>query len=217
MRIAIDVDSTLHHYWDTLSEIAVRRFGIELPYDEQFTWGITRLRPDQLEICIEESHTEACILAGTPYPEAVETVRRWHDLDGHYIHVTSHRDPGCAPATARWLAKIGLPFDDLCCSWDKVSRCAELQIDVLIDDSPLNLAAALERGLAVATIAHPWNRDVCDEEDVLVAEDWAGLADVLEPLLSLGSRVPAGVGAGQVVGVGQDVAAGQGMGVAATN
>ena len=44
MRIAIDIDSTLHHYWDTLSEIAVRRFGIELPYEEQFTWGITRLR-----------------------------------------------------------------------------------------------------------------------------------------------------------------------------
>ena len=54
--IAIDIDSTLHHYWDTLSEIAVCRFGIELPYDGELTWGITRLRPDQLEICIQESH-----------------------------------------------------------------------------------------------------------------------------------------------------------------
>ena len=184
MRIAIDIDSTLHHYWDTLSEIAVRRFGIELPYEEQFTWGITRLRADQLEICIEESHSEDCILAGTPYPEAVETVRRWHDSGGHFIHVTSHRDPRCAPATARWLEQIGLPYDDLCCSWDKVSRCSELQIDVLIDDSPLNLAAALDRGLTVATIAHPWNRDVCEEEDVLVAADWPELALALEPLLS---------------------------------
>jgi hypothetical protein len=145
MRIAIDIDSTLHHYWDTLSEIAVRRFGIELPYEEQLTWGITRLKPEQLRICIEESHSDARILAGTPYPGAVETVRRWHDEEGHYVHVTSHRDPRCAPATARWLEQIGLPCDDVCCSWEKVSRCAELRIDVLIDDSPLNLAAALER------------------------------------------------------------------------
>jgi uncharacterized protein len=200
MRIAIDIDSTLHHYWDTLSEIAVRRFGIELPYEEQLTWGITRLKPEQLEICIEESHSEERILAGTPYPGAVETVRRWHDEEGHYVHVTSHRDPRCAPATARWLEQIELPCDDVCCSWEKVSRCAELRIDVLIDDSPLNLAAALERGIAAATIAHPWNRDVCEEEDVLAAEDWPGLARALEPLLSAGSRAVAGVGAGQGMG-----------------
>jgi 5'(3')-deoxyribonucleotidase len=202
MRIAIDIDSTLHHYWDTLSEIAVRRFGIELPYEEQFTWGITRLKPEQLQICIEESHGEERILAGTPYPGAVETVRRWHDADGHYIHVTSHRDPRCAEATSRWLGEIGLPFDDVCCSWEKVSRCAELGMDVLIDDSPLNLAAALERGIAVATIAHPWNRDVCEEEDVLVAEDWSGLARVLEPLLSHRPSTAVAAAAGQGMGGG---------------
>jgi 5'(3')-deoxyribonucleotidase len=197
MRIAIDIDSTLHHYWDTLSAIAVRRFGVELPYDEQFTWGITRLRSDQLNICIEESHSDACILAGTPYPGAIETVRRWHERDGHYIHVTSHRDPRCAAATARWLTEIGLPFDDLCCSWDKISRCAQLQIDVLIDDSPFNLIAALERGIVVATIAHPWNTDVCEEENVLTAADWPELERLLEPLLSERSRSPIGAGAGQ--------------------
>jgi hypothetical protein len=197
MRIAIDIDSTLHYYWDTLSEIAVRRFGIELPYEEQFTWGITRLKPEQLRICIEESHSDERILAGIPYPGAVETVRRWHDAGGHYIHVTSHRDSRCAPATARWLREIGVPFDDVCCSWEKVSRCAELKIDVLIDDSPINLTAALEYGIAAATLAHPWNRDVCEEEDVLVAEDWQELARVLEPLLSRGSCKPVAGGAGQ--------------------
>ena len=183
MRIAIDVDSTLHHYWDVLSEISNRRFGIELPYEEQFTWGITRLRPDQLELCIEESHSDSTILAGRPYPDAVETICRWSQ-QGHFIHITSHRASACAPATTRWLEQLGLPFDDLCCSYDKVSRCVELDIDILIDDSPLNISAAIEHRITAATILHPWNAELCEVEDVFGAEDWSELARLLEPVLS---------------------------------
>jgi len=189
VRIAIDIDSTLHHYWDVLSEISRRRFGIELPYEEQFTWGITRLRPDQLELCIEESHSDDLILAGTPYPGAVETVRTWSQ-QGHFIHITSHRSTSCAEATTRWLDSLGLPFDDLCCSYDKVSRCAELEIDLLIDDSPLNIGAALERGIATATIIHPWNAELCEVEDVLGAHDWCELAALLAPKLSPSAPTP---------------------------
>ena len=39
MRIAIDIDSTLHHYWDVLSAAARRRFGVDLPYEEQVDLG----------------------------------------------------------------------------------------------------------------------------------------------------------------------------------
>lgn len=183
MRIAIDIDSTLHHYWDVLSEISRRRFGIELPYEEQFTWGITRLRPDQLELCIEESHSDDSILTGKPYPGAIETVRTWSD-QGHFIHITSHRSQTCAEVTARWLEDLGLPFDDLCCSYDKVSRCVELDIDVLIDDSPINIAAAIERNIATATIIHPWNAELCEEEDVIAARDWPELQSLLAPVLT---------------------------------
>jgi hypothetical protein len=183
MRIAIDIDSTLHHYWDILSEVSVRRFGIALPYEEQFTWGITRLRPEQLALCIEESHSDERILAGTPYPGAVQTVRRWHE-EGHFVHVTSHRALDRHQATAEWLGRIGLPFDDLHCSYDKVSRCVELDMDLLIDDGPLNLAAAIARGIAAATIRHPWNSDICEEEDVLCAGDWPELEQKLAPILA---------------------------------
>jgi hypothetical protein len=122
------------------------------------------------------------ILAGEPYPDAVETVRRWSEA-GHFIHVTSHRDLGALDATGRWLDMIGLPYDDLHCSLDKVGRCVELGIDVLIDDSPVNITGALQHGIVVATIAHPWNRDVCEEEDVICAPDWRALAARLDPLL----------------------------------
>jgi hypothetical protein len=188
MRIALDIDSTLHHYWDTLSDAARTRFGIDLPYEEQFDWGITRLKPKQLEVVIADTHCDEAILAGRPYPGAVETVRAWHDA-GHFIHVTSHRAGGCHPATAQWLERIGLPFDDLHCSYDKISRCVELEIDVLVDDSPINIRRALEQRIVAATLVHPWNQDVCDEEPVISALDWPELARRLEPVLSGVRRV----------------------------
>lgn len=183
MRIAIDIDSTLHHYWDRLSDSARRRFGIDLPYEEQFDWGITRLKPHQLQVCIEDTHTPEAILAGEPYAGAVEAVNGWHAA-GHYIHITSHRATGCHAATARWLERIGLRHDDLHCSYDKVARCEELGIGLLIDDSPVNIARALEAGMLAATIRHPWNEDVCDTEDVVCGGDWPELAAKLAPVLA---------------------------------
>ena len=82
-----------------------------------------------------------------------------------------------------WLERIGLPYDELYCSDDKVSRCREIGIDLLIDDSPVNLAAAVDAGMRAATISHPWNRDICEEEDIVCAPDWPSLARALEPLL----------------------------------
>jgi FMN phosphatase YigB (HAD superfamily) len=182
MRIAIDVDSTLHHYWDVLSEAARRRFGVTLPYEEQHDWGLTRLRPEQLQCVVDETHSEQNILNAKPYPGAVEAINAWAAA-GHWIHVTSHRAGACHEATGRWLAAIGLHVDDLHCSFDKITRCVELDIDLLIDDSPLNIAGALEVGITPATILHPWNRDVVEDEGVLHAADWPALASVLEAAL----------------------------------
>jgi uncharacterized protein len=180
MRIAIDIDSTLHHYWDELAGAAKRRFGVDLPYDHQHTWKISRLRDEQLRVAIADTHSDAAIARAQPYPDAVEVVNAWHDA-GHWIHITSHRAERCHPATERWLADIGLRHDDLHCSYDKIRRCVELDIDILIDDSPVSLARAIENGMVAATLVHPWNRELCEEEDeVICAEDWPGLAAALE-------------------------------------
>lgn len=182
MRIAIDIDSTLHHYWDQLAEEARRRFGIVLPYDQQLDWGISRLRPEQLHACIAATHCEQSILAAEPYPGAVETVTAWHEA-GHFVHITSHRVDEAYEPTIRWLERIGLPYDELYLSFDKVTRCREIGIDVLIDDSPLNLRGAVDAGIVAATLEHPWNADVRDEEDVISGPDWPTLATALEPVL----------------------------------
>jgi hypothetical protein len=182
MRIAVDIDSTLHDYWDVLSEISVRRFGVKLPYEEQLTWGLTRLRPEQLALCIKESYSEERILAGVPYPGAVEAVRAWRER-GHSVYVASNREADCHEATAVWLRAIGLPFEDLLCSSRKLERCVELGIELLIDDSPMIITGALEQGIIAATIVHPWNEETCEEEDVISAHDWHELARRLAPVL----------------------------------
>ena len=144
-RIALDIDSTLHPYWDLLQRVVKEGYGVHLPYEDQRDWGITVLERDAVIHCVEETHSDENIAAGVPYPGAVETVRDWH-CQGHWIHVTSHRLESTRKATAAWLEAIGMPYDDLHCSFDKVTRCVELGIDVLVDDSPVNIVNAREAG-----------------------------------------------------------------------
>jgi uncharacterized protein len=165
-----------------LQRVVRERYGVELPYEQQRDWGITALERDAVIHCVEETHSDENILAGVPYENAVETVRDWHG-QGHWIHVTSHRRVQTAEATARWLDQIGMPYDDLHCSFDKVTRCSELGIDVLVDDSPVNIVRAREAGIVPATIIHPWNEEVVERDGVIAAADWEGLRAELDPVL----------------------------------
>ena len=181
-RIAIDIDSTLHHYWDLFRSIVRERFDVDLAYEDQTDWGITRLPDDYVRAAVSETHSDENIAAAEPYPHAAETVRAWYE-QGHWIHITSHRAETCAPATARWLDETGIPFHDLHCSWDKVTRCVELGIDVLVDDSPVNLDRARAAGILGATIRHPWNQELEGGNGIVFADDWRELRERLEPRL----------------------------------
>ena len=163
---------------------------MELPYAEQREWGITKLDRGDLIECIEETHSDENIVNAEPYPGAVEVVAGWHDA-GHWIHVTSHRDVATREATERWLERIGMPYHDLHCSYDKVTRCVELEIDALVDDSPVNLASASAAGIVAATIEHPWNEEIAATDGVIGAPDWKRLKAALDPVLERLDRAPA--------------------------
>jgi uncharacterized protein len=183
LRIAIDIDSTLHDYWPQLAHAAKKRFGVDLPYEQQLTWEIVPLRREQVKVLVEETHKDDNVLAAEPYAGAVETIRRWKE-QGHFILIASHRHDRARGATTQWLERIGLPYDELYCSFDKISRCEQIGIDLLVDDSPRNIERALDAGIRAATPLHPWNRDICETEDVICAEDWPELARRLEPVLA---------------------------------
>lgn len=182
-RIALDIDSTLHNYWDLLEEIAMERFGVAIPYAEQYDWNIIALDTEQLAECIRVSHSDANIAASEPYEGAVDAVNRWHAA-GHWIHVTSHRREACAPATHEWLRRSGFRYDDLHCSFDKITRCVELEIDLLVDDSPVNLAQARENGMLTGTLSHPWNEQIVNEGGVLAAATWPELERRIDSALA---------------------------------
>ena len=97
--------------------------------------------------------------------------------------MTSHRRESTAPATRRWLASVGIPYDDLHCSFDKITRCVELGIDLLVDDSPVNIAKARRRGMLAATLIHPWNEGLVGEDGVVGARDWPELEGRVNELL----------------------------------
>jgi hypothetical protein len=182
VRIAIDIDSTLHHHWPRVAAAAKRRFGVDLPYEEQFSWVGRRLSDEQLRVCVEDTHSDEAIAGARPYPHAVATVNRWYDA-GHSIHITSQRAERSLSATSRWLDDIGLRRHELFCGRDKVARCREIGVGLLIDDNPDNLLRARDAGLLVATLRHPWNEHVCDAPGVACAADWVALARLLEPVL----------------------------------
>ena len=189
-RIAIDIDSTLHHYWDLLERIAHERFGVRLPYEEQNDWGITVLERHQLVAAVEETHSDENIESAVPYEGAAEAVRRWHQA-GHWIHVTSHRRESCDPATRRWLDAQGIPYHDLHCSFDKITRCVDLRVDILVDDSPVNMRAAVERGMLAATLVHPWNEALVGEPGVISAKGWPELENRVDESLGRLATHPA--------------------------
>jgi hypothetical protein len=183
VRIAIDIDSTLHHHWPLVAAAAQRRFGNELPYERQVPSTPIRLTDEQLRLCIADTHADEAITAARPYPHAVETVNAWGDA-GHRVHVTSHRAARSVAATRRWLHAIGLRHDALFCGDDKIAYCRREGIELLIDDAPDTLLRALDAGLRAASLRHPWNGEVCDAGRVVCAPAWPQLARALGPLLA---------------------------------
>jgi uncharacterized protein len=183
VRIAIDIDSTLHHHWPLVAAAAKRRFGVDLPYEDQFPDTPVRLDEAQLLAAIEDTHTDATIAAARPYPHAVEIVNGWYDA-GHFVEIASHRAERSVAATRRWLRAIGLRHHELFCGADKVAHGVEIGIELLIDDSPDTLLRALDAGMRVATLRHPWNERMRDVPGVVMAGDWPELARALAPVLA---------------------------------
>jgi len=76
--------------------------------------------------------------------------------NGYYVILASHRTQETSQPTERWLARHGLPYDELHLSLDKTVLFS--RVDIVVDDSPLTLEKAIESGALGAGLLFPWNR-----------------------------------------------------------
>jgi hypothetical protein len=189
--VAIDVDSTLHDYWEQFSAAAMRLYGLDFPYADQHDWSLGGLGKDQIRAIIDATHDDERITEAVAYEGAAEAISSWRRA-GHQILISTHRRTDAHDVTADWLTAQGIPFDLLRCGWKKVDHCREVGVGLLIDDAPENLELAIASGIAVATISHPWNQSIIrTHAQITHAPTWTQLADALAPTL-LGEHTAAG-------------------------
>ena len=87
-------------------------------------------------------------------------------------------------ATARWLERIGAALRRallLRRQGRPLPRDRDRAADRRLAGQPRGRRRRGDR--APPRSSHPWNRDICEEEDIVCAADWPGLARALEPLL----------------------------------
>jgi hypothetical protein len=90
-----------------------------------------------------------------PYPESRDVLLSLRE-HGFHIIIASHRTPETSQPTERWLAKHGLPYDELHFSLDKTILFSKA--DIVVDDLPLTLEKAIESGALGTRLLFPWNR-----------------------------------------------------------
>ena len=186
MRIAIDIDSTLHHYWDVLSRAASAASASTSRTSQQLTWGITRLKPRQVQACAR-GHA---LRRGDPRRDALP--RRGGDRPRAGTRpATSSTSratarPTAHDATERGCSEIGLPYDELYCSQDKIARCLRDRHRPARRRQPGQHRAGRRRGpRGRDDRAIPGTATCARTRTSVCAADWAelrrGLAPILEP------------------------------------
>jgi hypothetical protein len=186
--VALDLDSTLVPFVDGVRTVT----------------GIADIRAENL-------HTYDCIgrLCGSPEVTAAAFAEVWtfenqcrmgllpgaqdalkaFQCAGIAVHVMTARPVSVAQATRRFLSSVGLNATSFVCDLDvdKVQRCLDLGVEVLVDDHPDTIERGVKAGLRLLSLSWPYNTEVISRYRVPTAPDWTQLL----PLVLAAVRVPA--------------------------
>ena len=111
------------------------------------TWGITRSSPSRSSRSSRETHGARAdrrrrALRGRR--RGRQPLARGGPLHPHHEPPLDRRPRRRPPTGSR---RSACAYDELYCSMDKIARCRQIGIDLLIDDSPVNLTGAHEAGI----------------------------------------------------------------------
>jgi hypothetical protein len=90
----------------------------------------------------------------------------------------------------RYVRDQGVPFDGtiICPASEKVGRCLNEGIELLVDDRPDTIESVVAAGLPVAAISYRYNQLVRARHGVPHAADWLGLEPLLRGVLVLDAK-----------------------------
>lgn len=164
--IAVDLDGCLYDFNNTMREWLVARGWdreqlIEpTQYYTQRAWGIAdQVFQTEMVAALKEG---IMFREGLAFPEALRSIRRLGE-GGHILMGNSARNfhgegDRSRAATLLWLRENGVHLDGLHLA-DPVDPKDKLSqpFDLLIDDHPGNIEAALESGRNAVLLNRPWN------------------------------------------------------------
>ncbi|MEW6003316.1 MAG: hypothetical protein AB1638_11825 [Nitrospirota bacterium] len=154
-RIIVDIDNTL---WDFASVFCnrLKKMVPSIPPVEEWDWDFYKdyVSIEELYTVVDGIHREQDSFE--PFPSS-----RWFLesllAKGYAPVIASHRQNSSRRATENFLRRHSLPYAELHLSHDKTvlfdSSCA------IVDDAPVLLDKAKQRGLIRAGLRYPWNKN----------------------------------------------------------
>ncbi len=200
MRIYVDFDDVLCETANTLSVLARRLFGRDVPFerihafDLSVSFGLDRAQYDRL---MAEAHAPGTLLALREIPGASRTLLGWMEA-GHEVEVVTGRPFATAVASREWLEAHGLgavpvvhvdkyrreppPSSPDAPRALTVEEFCERRYDFAVEDSPLAFAhLARIPGCRVAVFARPWNADIELPSPLFRrCEGWGGVGEFFD-------------------------------------
>lgn len=161
--IALDIDGVCYDFVSALRDYISQETGrpantFPEAVDWNFfstSWGYTY--EQYVDFMIQGFKDRKVFWSGSILPgckEAVEEIKS----QGHYIkYITARSFEGihelAEEATSHWINEVGLPYDEIIVCNDKTTQA----YDVLFDDAPHNIEAALLHGRNAYLFSRPWN------------------------------------------------------------
>ena len=170
-RIAGDIDGCYYDFNGIMAEWLVARgwdpkkLVSPTTYSLAQAWGLPR--PELKDEMQRALAAGVMFRRGSAYPEATESIRHL-GLSGHRIVMNSARlMPGmeleARRATMQWLRENGIhPDETHLVHMDGGDHKLAVPFDLLIDDAPDNVRAALAAGRSAVLLDRPWNVDAVD-------------------------------------------------------
>lgn len=153
----VDIDNTLWQFSDAF-HLELKKFNGDFPAPDHWStfdfWKGYCSDADFIA-AINAVHCHQDNDRHLPYPESRGFLSSLKE-NGFRVILASHRVGTTREPTERWLARHGLPYDELHLSWDKTVLFSEA--DVVVDDSPQTLEKAVRSGSLGAGLLFSWNR-----------------------------------------------------------